>query len=86
MHTPGPWQTDAVDGEAIYGTDVHGEHIVVVYELNTNKSDHSLIKAAPDLLHALKNLYALVQGECPSLLEDDHHAMMVENAIAKATR
>jgi len=43
-----------------------------------------LIAAAPDLLDALKNLYALVQGECPSLLEDDHHDLMVSNAIAKA--
>lgn len=43
-----------------------------------------MIAAAPDLLHALKNLYALVQGECPSLLEDDHHNLMVSEAIDKA--
>ena len=43
-----------------------------------------LIAAAPDLLEALKNLYALVQGECPSLLEDNHHDDIVASAIAKA--
>ena len=36
-----------------------------------------------ELLAALKNLYALVQGECPSLLENDHHDDMVRAAIAK---
>ena len=43
-----------------------------------------LIAAAPDLLDALRNLYALVQGEAPSLLEDDHHDGIVRRAIAKA--
>lgn len=38
-----------------------------------------------DLLEALKHLYALVQGECPRLLEDNHHDTMVRAAIAKAT-
>jgi hypothetical protein len=40
-------------------------------------------EVASELLHALENLYALVQGECPSLLEDDHHDVMVSAAIAK---
>jgi len=44
-----------------------------------------LFAAAPDLLDALQNLYALVKGECPSLLADDHHDEMVRTAIAKAT-
>lgn len=32
---------------------------------------------------ALKHLYALVQGECPSLLENDHHDEMVREALAE---
>ena len=32
------------------------------------------------LLRALENLYYLVQGECPSLLEDDHHYFLVTDA------
>lgn len=34
--------------------------------------------------NALENLFALVEGECPSLLEDDHHASMTEDAINSA--
>ena len=34
------------------------------------------------LKFALDNLYALVQGECPSILRDDHHDTMVSEAIA----
>lgn len=44
-----------------------------------------LIAASPELLSALQNLYALVKGECPSLLEDDHHDELVRAAIDKAT-
>lgn len=32
--------------------------------------------------YALLNLYALVKGECPSLLENDHHDDMVQDAAA----
>ena len=37
-----------------------------------------------ELLIALKNLFALVQGECPSILEGDHHYDMICAVIAKA--
>lgn len=30
------------------------------------------------------NLYAMVNGECPSLLENDHHDDMVQDALAAA--
>ena len=42
------------------------------------------MESAPDLLAALVNLFAMVEGECPSLLEDNHHYDMVVAAIAKA--
>lgn len=35
-------------------------------------------------LNALESMHALILGECPSLLEDDHHDQMVRDAIAKA--
>ena len=54
-HTPGPWVVKA-DEEIVYGTSPEGEHIVVVYELNTNEADAALIAAAPDLLMALHML------------------------------
>ena len=38
------------------------------------------------LLFALENLYALINGECPSLLEDDHLDTIVSEAIKKAKR
>jgi len=34
-----------------------------------------------ELESALSSLYALVQGECPSLLEDDHHDGIVRSAL-----
>jgi len=47
-------------------------------------SDAALYREQRDeLAKALRNLYALVQGECPRLLEDDHHDQMVRNALAK---
>lgn len=52
-----------------------------------HEDDYNAIRAQRDeLLAALKNLYALVRGECPSLIEDDHHDEMVSNAIANAER
>ena len=39
-----------------------------------------------DLLEACEQLYAMVQGECPQILEDDHHDEMIRAAIAKAKR
>lgn len=35
------------------------------------------------LYDALKNLNAMVWGECPSLLEDDHHAGMIRETLKK---
>ena len=40
------------------------------------------LRAERDRLQAaLKNLLALVEGECPSLLEGDHHYQMVLDAL-----
>ena len=41
-------------------------------------------KVRAQLFHALDNLYAMVNGECPSLLENDHHDDMVRDALAAA--
>lgn len=35
------------------------------------------------LAEALAALFAMVQGECPSLLEDDHHYDLVKAALAR---
>lgn len=34
---------------------------------------------------ALRNLFAMVQGECPSLLEGDHHFDQITDALSKLT-
>jgi hypothetical protein len=90
-HTPGPWNVWQHPGypkvDVLYIT--HGyEEIATVYgggrDIDWCRANASLISAAPDLLGALKALYALVLGECPSLLEDDHHDTMVRAAITKA--
>ncbi|MNL54803.1 hypothetical protein D3C87_1781660 [compost metagenome] len=48
-----------------------------------------LIKAAPELLDCLRELYAIVRGECPSLLNEDSGGnaeleLAIVEAIAKA--
>ena len=48
-----------------------------------------LMAAAPELLTALEELYAMVKGECPSLLNEDSGGcarldMAIEDAINKA--
>lgn len=58
------------------------EHMRVVAEKNRLQSDLAAAQARVKELHcALTNLYALVQGECPSLLENDHHDEMVRKAL-----
>jgi hypothetical protein len=47
--------------------------------LHAAESDHQARVA--ELEAALKALYALVQGEYPSLLEDDHHDGIVRSAL-----
>ena len=37
-----------------------------------------------ELLYALEGLYAMVEGECPSLLEDNHQDEKIRSAILKA--
>jgi len=101
-HTPGPWKVEERTKRGTYGQPVKGcatsisvsantvlFHCAVIADgsnLETAKANAALIAAAPELLAALEALYALVQGESPSLLEDDHHDEMIRAAIAKATR
>lgn len=99
-HTAGPWSVTE-DGEICAGpVEGSGICIGTLYAAEDYpcldpedeakcdeeyKANAKLIAAAPDLLAALQSLYALVKGECPSLLENDHHDEMVSAAVAKAT-
>lgn len=94
-HTPGPFKVNLnpntkhptcvgmvvnADNERVIG--INAGRRVLKEEIVSNAK---LFAAAPDLLTALQELLALVQGECPSILEGDHHFTMVMNAIGKAT-
>ena len=48
------------------------------------KAGRASVKVNADLLTALKELYAMVCGECPSLLRDDHLDVEVRLAISSA--
>lgn len=71
---------------------VSGEHVCVLDFGYGSKSDEAharLIAAAPQLLSALKELVAVVRGECPSLLNEDSGgdarlSMAVDAAISTA--
>ena len=96
-HTPGPWWIDwNVSRLDIFSSDA--ATLVATLRRSalsegideTAKANARLIAAAPELFEALRELYALVRGKAPSLLEDtsggsDRVAMMCEDAIAKAT-
>jgi len=97
-HTPGPWKAEETRdagkrpvieivgaGRSVADLLIAGPNASHDSDGGTGRADAALIAAAPDLLAALEALYALVQGESPSLLEDDHHDEMIRAAIAKAT-
>lgn len=42
------------------------------------------VRLINELRDVLLNFHAMVEGECPSILEDDHHDDMARAAVAKA--
>lgn len=93
-HTPGPWivrtfrddcfvQGDNVIGHTIAGA--YKREILSDEEYPEKLADARLIAAAPELLQCLSELYAMVKGECPSLLnEDSGGCARLDMAILKA--
>ena len=94
-HTPGPWVFEELravhDGDGYVLTE--GSRVVVchhggAYSMGLPREEvlanARLIATAPDLLAALVDLFAMVQGETPSLLEDHHMFGVVSAAITKA--
>jgi hypothetical protein len=97
-HTPGPW-TMTWDK---YGkeSEIHGKSelndgpICIIPHDDVTESgaeeqlaNARLIAAAPELLGALESLYAMVQGECPSLFliyEDSGGDARLDIAVAAA--
>lgn len=96
--TPGPWKLGGFNTTLIISdtgmiADVLGPNIntnaaLIVAACNAcqqinPQNPQAAAEAFPDVVRALRNLFALVKGEAPSLLEDDHHYEMVVNALAK---
>ena len=93
QHTPGPWfqhhsdvSIRVCDGahDSQDGCKTIAEAEIIGYDREVSQANARLIAAAPEVLYALENLLALVEGECPSILRDDHHHDMVTAAIRKA--
>jgi hypothetical protein len=86
-HTPGPWGIERGSSCYIVSRSAHMSAdvaIVITRPSETQEADACLIAAAPDLLVALKSLYALVKGEVPSLLEDNVNGERALTVITKA--
>ena len=62
----------------------HGADIIVEMDYPPFEANARLIAAAPELLMALTELFAMVQGEVPRLLEDHHLWDEISAVIAKA--
>lgn len=56
--------------------------IAAIIAKHAPEPNERLVRAA-EVRSALENLYALVKGECPSLLENDHHDEMVRAALSE---
>lgn len=73
----------------VQGPDCDGRRELIAVCTGTSAQQHAdtiirAVNAHDDLLEALKELHALVCGECPSTLEGDYRDEMVRAAIAKA--
>ena len=91
-HTHGPWELGYSDLGSQIISSADGYVAVVHYWSRPEqemKANARLIAAAPDLLGALEELYAMVWGECPRLLNEDSGGdarldSKIKDAITKA--
>ena len=81
-HTPGDWKLTQPAGGFASIVDANGELVFALAYPSLGLGDKArnpeeveanaqLLVSAPKLLEALKELYAQVKGECPSLLNED---------------
>jgi hypothetical protein len=99
-HTPGPWSFYLNESRTAYY--IHNKHGRLLLKTSWHPCSDAfptqeqslrnvqIACAAPELLAALKELRAIVKGECPSLLNEDSGGsarldMQIDEAIAKAT-
>lgn len=103
-HTPGPWfiENDGdslnVIGHPTWECSRFGKagewDVATITEFHEDNKDETisnarLISAAPDLLECLVELYAIVRGECPQILNEDSGGsaeleLSIIEAISKA--
>lgn len=92
--TSGEWELAWEDGKhGVVAASVDGKMVFIGMIGNndndpikneTRKANARLVSAAPNLFWALTDLFAMVQGEVPSLLEDHHMFDVVSAALTKA--
>lgn len=70
-HTPGPWRMHDMERATVVAGRPGGEVANCLNGFGDQDANARLISAAPDLLTALQELYAMVKGECPALLDED---------------
>ena len=88
--TPGPWKwLHYPDGRKLLAALSRAVVHCPDAPIGMDEADAHLIAAAPDLYAALRDLAALVRGECPSTLNEDSGgdaalSLRIDGALAKA--
>ena len=85
--TPGPWVVDTESPPRVLACDSRQTIVAVVQGARSNPgamADARLIAAAPDLLHALKELLAVLHEGDPVWQAADAHCKLARAVIAKA--
>ena len=82
--TPGPWRIGAIESGMVAIDGANGEEVTGF----VSPEDGRLIAAAPDLLEALRGMFAMWRSVCRAQGWEPEHlaeAVRAQAAIAKAT-
>lgn len=84
--SPTPWTSvkrEIIDANGKRVCLVASQACTVQEDVRNASNIVHVVNCHSELVSALENLIAMVQGECPTLLKDDHHFGIVTDALKK---